>query len=164
MTQPRLYLVCGLPGAGKTTRSRQIVNSVRAVHLSADDWVVGLGKSLVDYEFRVKLQDCLLAHAATLLRSGVSVVIEFGSWHRREREAIREVATREGAVCELHFLDAPIDELSRRVRSRGGPEAEALARDVLLKQFHNFERPSPEEIAAFDRYVAPNAEWLPASH
>jgi predicted kinase len=94
MTQPRLYLVCGLPGAGKTTRSRQIVNSVRAVHLSADDWVVGLGKSLVDYEFRVKLQDCLLAHAATLLRSGVSVVIEFGSWHRREREAIREVATR----------------------------------------------------------------------
>jgi hypothetical protein len=28
---PRLYLVCGLPGAGRTTRSRQIADAVAAV-------------------------------------------------------------------------------------------------------------------------------------
>src|SRR5262245_40179973 len=75
MQERRLYLVCGLPGAGKTTRSRQIVAAVGAVHLCVDEWVVGLGVSLVDYEFRVRLQDCMLSHAATLLRAGVSLVL-----------------------------------------------------------------------------------------
>lgn len=161
MAQPRLYLVCGLPGAGKTTRVRQILSAVRAVPLCADDWVLGLGKSLVDYDFRAKLQHCLLAHAGTVLRQGVSVVVEFGSWHRRERDAIRDVAEREGATSELHFVNAPIDELAERVRSRGGPEAEALVTDVLLKYHEIFEHPSPDEIALFDRYVCPSDHWQP---
>ena len=160
MTEHRLYLVCGLPGAGKTTRSHQIVEAVRAVHLCPDDWVVGLGASLVDFEFRVRLQDCMLAHAARILRCGVSVVIEFGSWSRAEREAIRRVAVSEGAKVELQFLNAPLDELVRRVRVRGGPASRELV-DVLLRDAAKFERPSEEEAATFDRYVGPNDEWEP---
>lgn len=156
MNETTLYLVCGLPGAGKTTRARQIVDGARAVHLSPDEWIVGLGLSLVDYEFRFKLQDCMLAHAGELLRCGTSVVVEFGSWSPDERETIRQVAVREGAGTELHFLDAPLDELVRRVRARGGPDAEALASQVLLGSSDQFERPTPEEIALFDRYVGPD--------
>jgi len=158
---PKLYLVCGLPGAGKTTRARQIVEAVRAVHVCADEWVLRLGQSLVDYEFRVRLQDCLLIHAGELLRNRLSVVLEFGSWHRQEREAIRQVAVRENAIAELHFLNAPVDELARRVRARGGPFAEVLATDVLLKDHGRFEQPSPEEAALFQRYVGPNDAWHP---
>jgi predicted kinase len=154
-----LYLVCGLPGAGKTTRSQQIVDRLTAAHLCPDEWVTGLGLSLVDYEFRVKLQECLLAHAGKLLRCGLSVVIEFGSWSRAEREAIRQVATHEGATTELHFLDAPLEELVRRVRERGGPCADILASKVLLQQSTRFERPTPDEIAGFGRYFGPDDEW-----
>jgi predicted kinase len=161
MNRPRLYLICGLPGAGKTTRSRQISNSVPAVQLCADEWVIGLGLSLVDYDFRIRLQQCLLSHAAALLRCNVSVVVEFGSWHRQEREAIREVAARENATAELHFVNAPLDELVRRVRARGGPECEALVTGVLLKDSAKFEEPSPAEISLFDRYVGPNDDWRP---
>jgi predicted kinase len=159
--QARLYLVCGLPGAGKTTRSQQVVDSVGAVHLSPDEWIVRLGISLIDYEFRIKLQDCMLEHAGRLLRCGVSVVIEFGSWHRAEREKIRQVAVREGATTELHFVDAPLDELVRRVRNRGGPEAEVLASKVLLESSGRFERPLPEETSVFDRFFGPEDEWEP---
>src|SRR4029079_14786586 len=134
--------VCGLPGAGKTTRARQIVEGARAVHLSPDEWIVGLGVSLVDYEFRFKLQDRMLAHGARILRCGASTVIEFGSWSREERECIRQVGAREGAVTELHFVDAPLDEPVRRVRARGGPDAEALASQVLLGTSDQFERPT----------------------
>jgi predicted kinase len=162
MSAPRLYLICGLPGAGKTTRCREIVTKVQAVHLGADEWVVGLGQSLVDYEFRVKLQDCLLGHAAELLRRNLSVVVEFGSWHRQEREAVRLVAARQNATCELHFVKAPLEELVRRVRARGGPDAEALVTNVLLRDWQKFEEPSPAEIALFDRYVGPEDEWHPA--
>ena len=156
--RPRLYLVCGLPGAGKTTRSGRIVETVRAIHLSPDAWVTRLGISLLDHAFRVKLQDCMLDHAARLLRCGLSVVIEFGSWHRAERERIRLVAVREGAATELHFLNAPIPELAERVRARGGPDAEALI-SVVLPTFARFEIPQPDETAQFDRYLGPDDEW-----
>jgi predicted kinase len=162
MRECRLYLVCGLPGAGKTTRSRQIAATVPAVHLCADEWVAGLGASLVDYEFRVKLQDCMLLHVAVLLRLGVSVVIEFGSWHNEERDRIRQVAAAENAAVELHFLDAPVEQLLHRVRARGGAEAESLVA-VLLNDSTKFERPSEREASRFDRYVGPNDEWKPAS-
>lgn len=162
MESPRLYLVCGLPGAGKTTRSEQIVDSVAAVHLCADEWVVGLGMSLVDFEFRMKLQECLLGHAGRLLRSKLNVVVEFGSWSVEEREMIRQVALREGATTELHFLKAPLDELVRRVRARGGPFAEALASDVLLRDSGKFQEPELDEVARFDRYVGPSDAWQPA--
>ena len=149
-----LYLMCGLPGAGKTTRAKAIVEATGALHLCADEWVTGLGLSLVDFESRIRLQEVLLAHAGKLLRSGVSVVIEFGSWHRRERDRIRQVAADAGAKTELHFLDAPVDELVRRVRQRGGAEAELL-RAVVMRDHERFEKPSREESALFDRYVGP---------
>ena len=159
MSELSLYLVCGLPGAGKTTRSQQIVNALRVPHLAADEWVLGLGQSLVDYEFRVQLQQCLLVHAGQLLRCGASVVIEFGSWNRAEREAIRQVAVRVGARAELHYLDAPLDELVRRVLERGGPCADVLASQVLRLESPRFERPTPDEIARFDRYFGPDDAW-----
>ncbi len=161
MNEARLYLVFGLPGAGKTTRAQQIVEGAKAVHLSPDEWIVGLGISLVDYEFRFKLQDCMLAHAGNILRCGASTVVEFGSWSRVERESIRQVAVHAGAATELHFLDAPLDELVRRVRARGGPDAEALASQVLPGSSALFERPTAAEIALFDRYVGPDDLWQP---
>ena len=153
---PTLFLVCGLPGAGKTTRARQLVETTNAVLLSPDEWIVGLGISLMDYEFRFKLQDVMLVHGGEILRSGANVVIEFGSWSREERENIRQTAVHQGAETELHFLDAPLDELARRVRARGGPDDEALA-GLLVGTSHNFERPTEDEIAGFDRYVGPDA-------
>lgn len=155
-----LYLICGLPGAGKTTRSLAIAKARRAVHLCPDEWVLGLGQSLVDFEFRIKLQTCLLTHAAALLRCGVSVIIDFGSWHRQERETIRQTALAAGAVTELHHLDAPLDELVRRVRARGRQFDEALASGVLIRDAAAFERPGAEEAAGYDRYFGPNDRWV----
>jgi predicted kinase len=152
-----LYLLCGLPGAGKSTRAAEITASTRAIHLSPDEWIPPLGLSLVDYEFRFKFQDVMLVHAGKLLALGVSTVIEFGSWARDDRERIRQVGVDAGARTELHFLDAPVDELARRVLSRGGPGAEKLVSDVLPSA-DQFERPTPEETERWDRYVGPSAE------
>jgi predicted kinase len=159
-TGATLFLVCGLPGAGKTTRARRIVDATDAVLLSPDEWIVALGISLMDYEFRFRLQDVMLNHARSVLRAGASVVVEFGSWSREEREGIRQAAVRAGATTELHFLDAPVDELARRVRARGGPDDEALA-SLLVDTSDSFERPTADEVARFDRYIGPDDTWQP---
>ena len=101
----------------------------------------------------------MLAHAEKLLDCGVNVVIEFGSWSREERERIRQVAVRAGAKTELHYLNAPLEELVRRVRKRGGPYADALASKVLLQEADGFERPTNDEIARFDCYFGPDDGW-----
>jgi predicted kinase len=111
--------------------------------------------SLLDYATRFRLEPHMLKHAEELLRAGVSVSVEFGSWARSERETIRQVAVRSGASAELHFLDAPIEELAKRVRERGGPHAAGLVDDVLMKFSAKFEPPTPEEAALYDRYVGP---------
>ena len=34
-----LFIICGLPGAGKTTLAKKIEGSFSAVRISADDWM-----------------------------------------------------------------------------------------------------------------------------
>jgi hypothetical protein len=62
---------------------------------------------------------------------------------------------RADATTELHFVDAPLPELARRVRERGGPDAKSLLEDVLLKFPEKFERPSADETALYDAYFGP---------
>ena len=42
----RLILMCGLPGAGKTTRAVELAARLPAVRLSPDEWLTGLGLDL----------------------------------------------------------------------------------------------------------------------
>lgn len=156
MTRLALYLICGLPGAGKTTRAIAIARATGAVRLCPDEWLVAMGISLVDYTIRFRLQDHMIHHGETLLRAGVSVIVEFGSWSRCERETIRQIAVHTAATTELHFVDAPLPELARRVQQRSGPDAQRLLEDVLLKFPEKFERPTPDEIALYDVYVDPD--------
>ncbi|MEP7216945.1 MAG: AAA family ATPase [Anaerolineaceae bacterium] len=39
----RLILVCGLPGAGKTTLARQLERQLPAIRLCCDEWLSELG-------------------------------------------------------------------------------------------------------------------------
>lgn len=156
MTRPKLYLICGLPGAGKTTRAIAIAKATGAIRLCPDEWLVAMGISLVDYAIRFRLQDHMLHHGETLLRAGVSVIVEFGSWSRYERDAIRQIAVHTAAATELHFVDAPLPELARRVRERGGPDAQRLLEEVLLKFPEKFERPTADETALYGVYVGPD--------
>jgi len=156
MSRPTLYLICGLPGAGKTTRALKIARDTGAVRLCPDEWLEAMAISLVDYPIRFRLQDHMTKHGEILLRAGVSVVVEYGSWSRSERDVIREMAERAGAATELHFVDAPLPELARRVRERGGVDATRLVEEVLLKFPEKFERPTEDEVARYGAYRGPD--------
>ena len=67
MSEVRLILTCGLPGAGKTTLATQIAVDRRAVRLTKDEWLWALGSSpwdrptgeLVEYELWQLAQEIL---------------------------------------------------------------------------------------------------------
>lgn len=157
-----LYVLTGLPGAGKSRRAQAIIDATGAVHVDMDNAMRERGISIVDYDARFAIQPEVEARIAPLLASGASVVAEFGSWTRDERDRIRGCAEPSGARTELHWLDASPEECIRRLHGRGGEGVETLT--MLITEFapEGYERPTRDEGAQYDVYVAPGDEWTPA--
>src|SRR5215212_9693560 len=116
--QPRLVLLCGLPASGKTTLARELAELYRAVRLNPDEWEEALGVDPFDEAFQVRLEAEFWQLTERLLTLGTSVVLEWGFWARSERDEKREAARALGVPVELRFLDAPNEELVRRVVAR----------------------------------------------
>jgi predicted kinase len=153
VTEARLILICGLPGSGKTTLARQLAPRVPAVRLSPDEWKHDLGIDYYDEPSRVRLEDRLWRLAQELLTLGQSVILENGFWAREERDELRLAARRLGVGVELHYLDAPVEELWRRLERRNcaaRPGAVPIERGDLQKWARRFEAPDAAERALFD--------------
>ena len=118
------YLLVGLPGAGKTTRARELEQEHRALRLTPDEWMIPLfGESDADGK-RDVLEGRLLSVALRALAVGTNVVLDFGFWGRDERFAVRALARQVGADAEVVYL--PIEAALQRARVaerlRGTPE------------------------------------------
>src|SRR6185436_14388348 len=142
----RLIIVCGLPGSGKTTRAKALEREHGAVRLSADDWMDDLGLNLWDEASRARIEALQWKLGQRLLTLGLTVIIEWGTWGRSERDALRTGARALGAAVELHFLSASVDELFDRIQHRG-MENPPATRENLLQWVRVFEAPTPEEMA-----------------
>jgi predicted kinase len=146
---PRLIIVCGLPGSGKTTLARALESRYRAVRFSPDEWIDALSLNLYDEERRGKIEALQWKFGQELLALGLTVIIEWGTWGRSERDALRLGARALGAAVELHYLSAPADVLFDRIQRRG-MENPPIEPDAVSRWFEMFQAPTPEEMALFD--------------
>jgi predicted kinase len=149
----RVVLVCGLPGAGKTTVARQLAAELGAVRMSPDEWMDALAIDLWDQPARGRIESLQWRLTLELLALGVTVIIEWGLWTRAERDQLRRQVRAAGGHIELRFLDVPVEELWRRLEARNAvpqPAWTVIERDHLLEWAAEFEAPTADELALFD--------------
>jgi predicted kinase len=99
-SQTTLFLIVGLPGAGKTTRARELENVHRALRFTPDEWMIPLFGGSEAAGKRDLLEGLLIYAGLCALAVGTNVVLDFGLWGRDERSALRSLGASVGAVEE----------------------------------------------------------------
>jgi predicted kinase len=153
VSDARLILTCGLPGAGKTALARQLAADRSAVRLTKDEWLWALGSTPWDEPTREKVEHELWRLTQKILRLGLSVVLDFGLWARNERDKMRCVARGLGVGVELHYLDMPAEELWRRIEARNAEppwDSCPIRRSDFDRWVLMFQAPDAAEVASFD--------------
>jgi predicted kinase len=151
--QAELLIVTGLPGSGKTTLARTLATHHAAVRLNPDEWMIELGVDLFAEGFRDRLEQRLITLAIELLAQNARVIVEFGSWSRRERDRLLAVGRAAGAHVELHVLEPSTEELWRRLAQRNEQPGEtAIDRSALEGYLASWESPDESELNQYDAY------------
>ncbi len=147
-----LFLICGLPGAGKTTLARQLESSRPALRLCPDEWIALILADPTDTleldRLRTPMETVQWQVAQRALVLGVDVVLEYGFWSRAERTYFRIQAEALGARVELCYLDVDRDELWARLSRRNAnlpPGTFEVTEQQLDLWLSWFEPPAPDE-------------------
>jgi predicted kinase len=122
-TDPRVgpaivYLIVGLPGAGKTTRAKELEISASSLRLTPDEWQIVLFGDQNPPDKRDLVEGKLVQLGMRAAELGINVVFDFGFWGKDERSALRWIAGTVGARSQVVYLPIDHAEQRRRVTNR----------------------------------------------
>lgn len=118
-------MLCGLPGAGKTTYSLAL-ESAHYCRLSIDEQIwssegrYGLDYPPEQYAAASERADRLLRRRLRQVAAHRDVVVDYGFLSRRIRDEYKELIAAAGAAWALVYLQAEFDLLCRRLDKRRG--------------------------------------------
>lgn len=149
---PRIYLLCGKTGSGKTTYARQR-EAEGAVRFSLDEWMIrfyGHHMSRDDFQARTRIcEEMIFDLASALVARQLDVVIDHGFWTKRSRDWARSRLASAAADVVLVHLTASDVELIRRLETRNAalPAGTFLITEDMFHAFsEHFEPPSKGEV------------------
>ncbi|EMO7835666.1 MULTISPECIES: AAA family ATPase [Morganella] len=118
-----LHFLCGKIASGKSTLAQQLVREQQAVLLSEDTWLAALYPGqitqLADYIKKSRLlKSALELHLVTLLRQGVTLVLDFPANTPVQRRWLKGLAEQAGCSYCCYVLDVSDEECKRRLAAR----------------------------------------------
>ena len=148
--KPTVYLLCGLPGSGKTTYAKKLEEQ-GAARLTVDEEVFNrVGKnfnseSLDQHEKNIKEE--YKERLRKEIQERRSVVLDYGFWKKSERDEYKQLAEELGGEWKLYFFDVPSDILKSRVVLRNENDSEnnhVISEELLERFILGFEKPTDE--------------------
>ena len=147
-----LHMLCGKIASGKSTLARRLAEQPGTVRINEDDWLSRLYPNeilaVADYvRCAARLRAAMAPHIEALLRSGVSVVLDFPANTPDTRSWARSIFEQAGAAHRLHLLDISDGLCKTRLRARNAsgdhPYETSDAQFDLITR--HFVAPSAEE-------------------
>lgn len=149
-----LHLMVGLPCSGKTTLAKNLEIELGALRLTPDEWhrhLYGQDAAHPEHDDRHSRVETLQWQvAASALKRGVDVILDFGLWAKEEREDFRERAAKLGAETKIHYLDVPFEELLVRLEARNKlppDEVTHIPLSMMNDYLPFFQAPDEDELA-----------------
>ncbi len=156
--RPRVVLVTGAPGSGKTTLATQLARELRVPFLARDDVRGGLLMTAGGWTDEVRrippadeAVDVFLHLAESMLRAGVSCVLEYVVRNGRPADFQRLTALADVVVIET-FCDDPM----RRVRDRNN--ADRLIANSAVLEATGFDSVTQHTAAVVERMTSVASE------
>ena len=159
-----VYLIVGLPGAGKTTHAKELEITASALRLTPDEWQIMLFGDHNPPDKRDLVEGKLIQLGMRAAELGTNVVFDFGFWGKDERSALRWIAGTVGARSQIRYLPIDHEEQRRRVTTRFAttPDKTFHMSDGELQRWRaQFQAPDDEELRGSQIPPAPpqHATW-----
>jgi predicted kinase len=146
----RIYLICGLAGAGKTKYAREIAQEKQATHFSIDKYLNPPSLDLMAmHKNKLECEARILKFSEQLLTQGRDVVLDIAAFQRADRDRIRNWATSINIPLTLYYVTASPVTRRARVLKRNKEKGDGYFFDVSDGLFDSVERffepPSEDE-------------------
>jgi predicted kinase len=159
-SEPKVHVVTGGTGAGKTTYALKLAAETGGIRFSIDEWMTTLfwmdSADPISYDWAMerigRAESQIWNMAQQVLAQGSSVILDLGFTKAAHRQKFYDLAREAGAELQLHWIDIPAAERWRRVENRNAEKGETFAMDVTRDMFNfmegQWENPSKAELLA----------------
>ncbi len=139
-SQPRLVLMHGLSGSGKTWLSERLVFSLPAIRVRSDlerkrmYGELNAETGLYEHKVTESTYETLARHVETGLRAGFNMIADATFLRRRHRSLFLDLAARLGVQTVIIDCSAPVKTLQDRIRRRAAEQKDASDADLAILQ------------------------------
>ena len=165
MSRPHLYILCGLPFAGKSTLARELVKSrnFALVEMDAinDERGLGLdGQAISPDDWDITYAE-FYKRIDWLLAEGQSVIADAANFTRTQRDQLRTIAQKyhmASTVIYLNLSEAVVRERWRRNQQNG--QRYDVRDDDFAHVVDNFQPPTDDEQVIYYDQTLPLEQWI----
>jgi predicted kinase len=149
--KPSVYMLCGLPGSGKTIYSLKLQKKLGIHRFSLDEeYFAKVGNNQQkyrDFPLEQKIEEEIKTKALKFLQNGQSVIFDHCPWQKARRDKYRAWAKIHGAEVKLMYFKVNKQDLLKRLRTRNknaDKHAQFVTPQMLDDFFERFEEPAGE--------------------